>query len=237
MHLCLFNRSQRNALSVSFQSSVDTLNKFTSLVKVTDSRFYDGFSFENSACFMNSCVMQSTHLTWNKINGSYSVYFILFQLCRRSHTHTRLMALCPGLPWVSRYQKSGFYWSKRQWVAVASAGPYASLHCAPDRQPHQQPTTQFFTGQMPFLLPYQQRQSTEGKRRSHILNKVKWCMAYDNVLWRNKRLGRPNAWCNNHVLSCWDVIGCNSFASWILMIAWNTQDIVIFYFSWSEHVE
>ena len=27
----------------------------------------------------------------------------------------------------------GFYWSKRQWVAVASAGPYASLHLAPDR--------------------------------------------------------------------------------------------------------
>jgi len=24
--------------------------------------------------------------------------------------------------------QSGFYWSKRQWVAVASAGPYAKLH-------------------------------------------------------------------------------------------------------------
>ena len=151
MHLCLFNRSQRNALSVSFQSSVDTLNKFTSLVKVTDSRFYDGFSFENSACFMNSCVMQSTHLTWNKINGSYSVYFILFQLCRRSHTHTRLMALCPGLPWVSRYQKSGFYWSKRQWVAVASAGPYASLHCAPDHA--STPPLSFLQARCPSCCP------------------------------------------------------------------------------------
>ena len=39
---------------------------------------------------------------------------------------------------------SGFYWSKRQWMAVASAGPYASLHPAPDRQPHQHPTTQCF---------------------------------------------------------------------------------------------
>jgi len=28
-------------------------------------------------------------------------------------------------------------------VAVASAGPYASLHLAPDRQPHQHPTTVF----------------------------------------------------------------------------------------------
>jgi len=47
-------------------------------------------------------------------------------------------------------------------VAVASAGPYASLHLAPDRQPHQHPTTQFFTGRMTFLPPNQQRQSTEG---------------------------------------------------------------------------
>ena len=47
-------------------------------------------------------------------------------------------------------------------MAVASAGPYASLHLAPDRQPRQHPTAQFFTGRMPFLPPNQQRQSTEG---------------------------------------------------------------------------
>jgi len=46
---------------------------------------------------------------------------------------------------------------------MASAGPYASLHLAPDREPRKHPTTQFFTGQMPFLPPNQQRQSTEGK--------------------------------------------------------------------------
>jgi len=40
-------------------------------------------------------------------------------------------------------------------VAVASTGAYASLHLAPDRQPHQHPTAQF-------LSPKQQRQSTEG---------------------------------------------------------------------------
>ena len=49
---------------------------------------------------------------------------------------------------VSRYQKGktnlDFYWNKRQWVAVTSTGPYASLHLAPDRQPCQHPTTQFF---------------------------------------------------------------------------------------------
>ena len=35
---------------------------------------------------------------------------------------------------------------------MASAGPYASLHLAPDRWQRQHPTTQFFTGRMPFLL-------------------------------------------------------------------------------------
>jgi len=43
---------------------------------------------------------------------------------------------------------------------------YASLHLTPDRQPCQHPTTQFFTGRMPFLPPNQQRQSTEGKMLS-----------------------------------------------------------------------
>ena len=45
---------------------------------------------------------------------------------------------------------------------MASAGLYASLHLAPDRYPCQHPTTQFFTGWMPFLPPNQQRKSTEG---------------------------------------------------------------------------
>jgi len=31
------------------------------------------------------------------------------------------------------------------------------------KEPRQHPTTQFFTGRMPFLPPNQQRQSTEGK--------------------------------------------------------------------------
>jgi len=54
-------------------------------------------------------------------------------------------------------------------VAVASAGPYTSLHLAPDRQPQQHPTTVFFTGWMPFLPPNQQRQSTEGSENiGHI---------------------------------------------------------------------
>jgi len=38
-------------------------------------------------------------------------------------------------------------------VAVASAGPYAGLHPAPDRQPHQHPTTLFLQARCPSCRP------------------------------------------------------------------------------------
>jgi len=52
-----------------------------------------------------------------------------------THKHTLLMALCPGVPGQAGTikVKPRFYWSKRHWVTAASAGPYASLHLAPDR--------------------------------------------------------------------------------------------------------
>jgi len=52
-------------------------------------------------------------------------------------------------------------------VAVASAGPYASLHLIPDNHANIPPLS-FFTGRMPFLPPNQQLQSTEGCINSHI---------------------------------------------------------------------
>ena len=53
-------------------------------------------------------------------------------------THTRLdngpwFRDNMGEPVPERENQSGFYWSQRQWVAVASTGPYASLHLDPDR--------------------------------------------------------------------------------------------------------
>jgi len=94
---------------------------------------------------------------------------------QQPHKHTDITVLRPswilsGTTWVSWHQKCKtrkvkpvwIYRSKRQWVAVASVGPYANLHLDPDMQPCQHPTTQFFTGRMPFLPPNQQRQSTEG---------------------------------------------------------------------------
>ena len=65
-------------------------------------------------------------------------------------------------------------------MSVASAGPYASLQLAPDRQPHQHPTTQFFTGRMPFLPANQQRQSTEGDDNDSVIGE---CPDEHHDLW------------------------------------------------------
>jgi len=63
---------------------------------------------------------------------------------------------------MSRYQnQSGFYWSKIQWVTVASAGQYANLTLPQTDNHTNTPPLSFFTGWMPFLPPNQQCQSTE----------------------------------------------------------------------------
>jgi len=61
---------------------------------------------------------------------------------RNIHTHNRFTAvwILSGTTRVSWHQKGKtrnvkpiwVYWSKRQWVAVVSAGPYANLHLDPD---------------------------------------------------------------------------------------------------------
>jgi len=79
------------------------------------------------------------------------------------NNNTHLMGLCPGQArWAGtrKVKPICIYWSKTQWVAVASAGSYANLHLAPNKSSCQHPTIQFFTGWMPFLPPNQQRQST-----------------------------------------------------------------------------
>ena len=90
-------------------------------------------------------------------------------LLRKRHTHPFNGPLS-GTTRVSRYQKaknqSGFYWSKRQWVAVASAGPYASLHLAPDRYHASIPPLSFFY--RPDALPA--AQPTVSKHWRHLLH-------------------------------------------------------------------
>ena len=69
-----------------------------------------------------------------------------------------------GTTRVSRYQKGKTNLDLLEQEKVSGSGIcWAICKSAPHpRQLRQHPTTQFFTGRMPFLTPNQQRQSTEG---------------------------------------------------------------------------
>ena len=87
------------------------------------------------------------------------------------HTHTTILLLfwnMSGTTRVSRYQKGKTRKVKtnldllEQEIVSGSGICWAICKSSPHpRQPRQHPTTQFFTGRMPFLPPNQQRQSTE----------------------------------------------------------------------------
>jgi len=95
----------------------------------------DGVSLSvKSKLVYRSLISVENKVKWIWYNPSHT------HACAHAHTHTHTH---------TRITASGFYWSKRQWVAVASAGPYASLHLAPDRQPCQHPTTQFLQAGCP----------------------------------------------------------------------------------------
>jgi len=86
---------------------------------------------------------------WNKVDRVIISVSIV-----NKHTQTQPFycssGICPGPPgWAGtrkakpvRLKPTWIYWSKRQWVAVASAGLYAKSAPHP-RQPRQHPTTQF----------------------------------------------------------------------------------------------
>jgi len=105
---------------------------------------------------------------WLQGTRTYTTY--------HTHTHTTILLLfwnMSGTTRVSRYQKGKTRTVKanldllEQEIVSGSGISWAIcksvLH---PRQPCQHPTTQFFTGRMPFLPPNQQRQSTEGLPRA-----------------------------------------------------------------------
>ena len=89
-----------------------------------------------------------------------AVFWLIFKI---SHTHTltHLTAICPGLPgWAStRKVKASWILLKQETVSgsgisldICKSAPLSSQITMPAPPP----------GQMPFLSPHQQRQSTEG---------------------------------------------------------------------------
>ena len=84
-----------------------------------------------------------------------------------THTHTHLTALCPGLPrWAGTRKVKPIWILLEQEIVSGSGISWAVCKSAPrSRQiTTPAPTTQFFTGRMPFLPPNQQHQSNEGMR-------------------------------------------------------------------------
>jgi len=128
-------------------------------------------------------------------NNTSQQWHIVTTYGAHTHTHTHSFnGHFSGTTHVSRYQKGktnlDFTEARdRQWVAMASAGLYASLHLAPDRWPRQHPTTQFFTGRMPFPSPNQQRQSTEGILMAAVVNKRAILKCFEPNLFKWKRDG------------------------------------------------
>ena len=106
------------------------------------------------------------HFQWPLLRRfqDLSMAFMLYYYSN-THTHTRLMALFPGLPrWAGTRKVKPIWILLKQETASGSGISWAICKSAPRYRQitMQHPTTQFFTGRMPFLPPNQQRQSTEG---------------------------------------------------------------------------
>jgi len=87
---------------------------------------------------------------------------------RHTHTHTRLTALCPGLPsWAGIRKVKPFWISLKQETVSGNGISWAICKSAPRSRLITTPAPHYsvFTGRMPFLPPNQQRQSTEGTDR------------------------------------------------------------------------
>ena len=98
--------------------------KLQQQILVTDARLYGYHSLSMSY----EVIMLSYSEMWGRPANQ--------GLLQNTHTHL-FNGPFSETTRVGRYQKgktiSGFYWSKKQWVAVASAGPHESLHLTPDR--------------------------------------------------------------------------------------------------------
>ena len=87
-----------------------------------------------------------------------------------THTHTRLTALCPGLPGWAGTRKVKPIWILLKQETLSGSGISWAI-CKSASRSRQitmpAPHCSVFTGRMPFLPPNQQRQSTEGNYLRH----------------------------------------------------------------------
>jgi len=117
---------------------------------------------------------------------------------RTWRTHTRLMALFLGLPgWASTRKVEPIWILLKQETVSGSGICWAICKSAPRSRQITTPALHhsvFFTGLMPFLLPNQQRQSTEGNWQDlkKPINNDRWEFA--DIGWPHRETGIYRAW-------------------------------------------
>ena len=100
-------------------------------------------------------------ITWQRCNQSV----MRLAVGHATNTHTRLTALCPGLPGSAGTRKVKAIWILLKQETVSGSGiSWAICKSAPCSRQTTTPAPHHsvFTGRMPFLPPNQQRQSPEG---------------------------------------------------------------------------
>ena len=108
----------------------------------------------------------STSLSSSCLSSAETTHGLRWATITHTHTHTRLTALCPGLPRWAGTRKVKPIWILLKQETVSGSGiSWAICKSAPRSRQTTTPAPHrsVFTGQMPFLPPNQQRQSTEGK--------------------------------------------------------------------------
>jgi len=111
-----------------------------------------------------------------------------------THTHTRLMALCPGLPRWAGTRKVKPIWILLEQETVSGSGiSWAICKSAPCSIQITMPTPHHsvFTGRIPFLPPNQQRQSTEGM---WIFSWSLWQKISSKTRWQKSHPGVASVW-------------------------------------------
>jgi len=125
-------------------------------------------------------IVVSTHK--KKINSVHRFMTALKQqhqcwLRTHTHTHNRLMALCPGLPgWASTRKVKPIWMLLKQETVSGSGISWDICKSAPRSRQITMPVPHcsvFFTGQMPFLPPNQQCQALKAHDCKHTRQKIR----------------------------------------------------------------
>ena len=123
-----------------------------------------------------NCYLNVTIRLWKTMLSRESMHCNLLQKTAfwwpslaRSYSHTRLTALCPGLPRWAGTRKAKPTWILLKQETVSGSGiSWAICRSAPRSRQITTPAPHHsvFTGRMPFLPPNQQHQSIEGQSYS-----------------------------------------------------------------------